>query len=184
MLKLQTHQLDNLICDCKKGNLQAKEMLYKHFYGYALGICIRYLTNKDDALEAVNDAFIKAFNAINSFKTESDFKPWFRKILINTTLDYKRKNMRFNGAMELVDNAEQTTYPCTIEQLTVENILNLMKHLSETQHLVFNLYEIDGYSHKEIGTMLNIPESSSRTYLSRAKQILQNLLINHSIYTK
>lgn len=181
---LQNPILNDLISGCRAGNFQAQEMLYKHFYGYALGIAMRYLINKDDALEAVNDAFIKVFKAIGTFKTDSDFKPWFRKILVNTALDYKRKNMRFNQAIEMTDTEVQTTYTSGIQNLSAKDILNLMKNLNETQHLVFNLYEIDGYSHKEIAELLNIPESSSRTYLSRAKQVMQGLLITHSIYTR
>ena len=184
MSQRQTSTVDDLIRSCKTGNLKSQEMLYKHFYGYALGICVRYLFNRDDALEAVNDAFIKTFKAISSFREDADFKAWFRKILVNTALDYKRKNMRFNQAIEMTDTEVQTTFASGVDKLTAKDILSLMKHLSEIQQVVFNLYEIDGYSHKEIAMQLNIPESSSRTYLSRAKQILQNLLITHSIYTR
>jgi RNA polymerase sigma factor (sigma-70 family) len=179
-----TADVAELISRCKKAHLPSQEQIYKLFYGYAMGICLRYLINRDDALEAVNDSFIKTFKSMATFKEGSDFKSWFRKILVNTALDYKRKNMRFNQAIELTDNSHQTTYASGIEKLSVQDILNLMKNLNELQHMVFNLYEIDGYSHKEISGLLNIPESSSRTYLSRAKQILQQLLITHSIYKR
>ncbi|RZK58439.1 MAG: sigma-70 family RNA polymerase sigma factor [Pedobacter sp.] len=184
MSKPQTPSLEELIHNCKSGDLQYQELLYKHFYGYALGICLRYLYNREDALEAVNDSFIKVFKSINSFRDDADFKAWFRKILVNTSLDYKRKNMRFSQAIEMVDTEPQTTYSSALENLSAKDILGLMKNLNETQSLVFNLYEIDGYSHKEIGKMLNMPESSSRTYLTRAKQTLQSLLITHSIYKR
>jgi len=184
MPQQQKQNFDELISNCRKGHLQSQEVLYKQFYGYALGICVRYLFNKEDALEAVNDAFIKTFKNFGTFREDADFKAWFRKILVNTALDYKRKNMRFNQAVEMTDTVEQTTYVSGIEKLTAKDILGLMKNLNELQHLVFNLYEIDGYSHKEIALKLNIPESSSRTYLSRAKQVLQNLLITHSIHTR
>ncbi len=175
---------NELINRCKSGNLHSQEVLYKRFYGYALGICLRYLFNREDALEATNDSFIKVFKSLNSFDDSRDFKFWFRKILVNTALDYKRKNMRFSQAIELVDTEPQTTYSSAISQLSVKDILNLMKNLNEMQQVVFNLYEIDGYAHKEIGELLNIPESSSRTYLTRAKQTLQNLLITHSIHKR
>jgi RNA polymerase sigma factor (sigma-70 family) len=179
-----SHDLAELISQCKTGNLKSQEMLYKHFYGYALGIAVRYLINKDDALEAANDAFIKAFKAMGSFREGADFKPWLRRILVNTALDHKRKNMKFSQAIEMTDTEPQTTFTSGIENLSAKDILGLIKNLNETQQLIFNLYEIDGYSHKEISIILNIPESSSRTYLSRAKQILQNLLVTHSIYTR
>lgn len=176
--------ISTIIQNCKADDLRSQEMLYKHFYGYALGIALRYLMNKDDALETVNDAFIKVFKSISTFKNDADFKPWFRRILVNTALDHKRRNMKFSQAIEMTDTAQQTTYTSGIENLSAKDILALMKNLNETQHLIFNLYEIDGYSHKEIATLLNIPESSSRTYLSRAKQAMQQLLITHSIYTR
>ncbi|WP_113662531.1 RNA polymerase sigma factor [Pedobacter nanyangensis] len=176
--------LNELISYCKQGNLRYQELLYKQFYGYALGICIRYLNNRDDALEAANDSFIKVFKSIGSFNEEHDFKPWFRKILINTSLDHKRRSMRFSEALELTDTIPQSIHTSVIDKLSAQDILGLMKHLNELQRTVFNLYEIDGYSHKEISGMLNIPESSSRTYLTRAKQALQQLLANHSIYTR
>lgn len=170
-----------LIACCKKGDLRYQEVLYKQFYGYALGICIRYLGNRDDALEAANDSFIKVFKSITSFNEDHDFKPWFRKILVNTSLDYKRKLMRFSEAIELTDSLPQTTHVSIVDKLSAQDILSVMKHLNEMQRTVFNLYEIDGYSHKEIGSMLRIPESSSRTYLTRAKQALQNLLKAHEM---
>lgn len=184
MPQQQNPNIGELIINCKAGSLQAQEMLYKHFYGYALGVAMRYLVNKEDALEAVNDTFIKVFKGIGTFKDGADFKPWLRRIMVNTALDYKRKNMRFSYAMEMTSTEVQTTYTSGIQNLSAKDILNLMKHLNETQRLVFNLYEIDGYSHKEIAVLLNIPEGSSRTYLSRAKQLLQSLLITHSIYTR
>lgn len=184
MAKPQASPLHELLRNCKDGNLQFQELLYKQFYGYALGVASRYLINKDDALEVVNDSFIKVFKSLGSFREDADFKAWFRKILVNTALDHKRKNMRFSQAIEMVDTEVQTTYHSAIDQLSAKDILNLMKNLNETQHLIFNLYEIDGYSHREIGEMLNIPESSSRTYLTRAKQALKNLLGEYSIYTR
>ncbi|WP_293299423.1 sigma-70 family RNA polymerase sigma factor [Pedobacter sp. UBA4863] len=176
--------LIELIASCKKGNLRQQELLYKQFYGYALGICIRYLGNREDALEAANDSFIKVFKSIDSFNQENDFKPWFRKILVNTSLDYKRRSMRFSEAIELTDTIPQSIHTSVIDKISAQDILDLMKSLNEMQRMVFNLYEIDGYSHKEIGSLLNIPESSSRTYLTRAKQALQQLLTTHSIYKR
>ncbi len=180
----RNHSFVELISHCKEGDLRYQEVLYKQFYGYAMGVCLRYLGNRDDALEAANDSFIKVFKSIASFNEDNDFKPWFRKILVNTSLDYKRKNMRFSNAIELTDDVPQTIHTSIIDKLGVEDILGMLKNLNDTQRAVFNLYEIDGYSHKEISQILNIPESSSRTYLTRAKQTLQQLLTTHSIYTK
>jgi len=135
---------DELIEQCKSGSLKYQELLYKQFYGYAMGIGLRYSLNRDDAMEVVNDAFIKVFNAIKHFDSDKPFKAWLRTILVNTAIDRRRKD--------------------------------LMKELPPVQITIFNLYEVDGYSHDEIGQMLSIPVSSSRVYLSRAKEKLRSVL--------
>lgn len=165
-----------LICKCKTGDLVFQEILYKRFYNYALGTGMRYLINRDHAMEVVNDAFIKAFKALHTFKQDQEFKPWFRKILVNTALDYKRDHKKYEYAPEVNESHQQNFFPSVIDQLSAQDILKLLELLPEIQQLVFNLYEIDGYSHKEIGQLLNIAESSSRTYLTRAKQTLQKYL--------
>jgi RNA polymerase sigma factor (sigma-70 family) len=170
-----------LILKCKQGNSKYQEMLYKRYYAYAMGVGMRYLVNRDDALEVVNDAFIKVFKSIGGFQEGAEFKPWFRKILVNTALDHKRKQLKYAWQDEIPETRQQTFYPSVLEKLSAADILNLMKVLPEVQQIVFNLYEIDGYSHKEIGNMLSMAESSSRTYLTRAKQTLQKLLHNELI---
>lgn len=162
-----------LVQKCKTGDLKYQEKLYKHFYGYAMGVGLRYLSNRDDVLETVNDAFIKVFNSLNTFNYDLPFKPWFRKVIINTALDRRRKDIKYLNHVEL-DYANGASNPAqAIENLTAQDILKLLASLPEIQKMVFNLYEIDGYKHEEIGKMLNIPASSSRVHLSRAKEALR-----------
>lgn len=173
MLKHPAISEMELIQKCKNGDLKYQEKLYKHFYGYAMGIGLRYLSNKNDTLEVVNDAFIKVFKSIGKFDEESMFKPWFRKIIVNTAIDRKRKDLKFLYHADL-DQAENiSSCPKAIENLDAGDILKLLFALPEVQRTVFNLYEIDGYSHEEIGQMLGIPASSSRVNLSRAKEKLR-----------
>ena len=166
---------DELIKQCKSGSLKYQELLYKQFYGYAMGIGLRYSLNRDDALEVVNDAFIKVFNAINNFNSDKPFKAWLRTILVNTAIDRRRKDLKFQLNVEL-ENATLVSGANVIENLNAQDILKLMKQLPPIQLTIFNLYEIDGYSHDEIGQILSIPVSSSRVYLSRAKEKLRNVL--------
>ncbi|HEY1024392.1 MAG TPA: RNA polymerase sigma factor [Sphingobacteriaceae bacterium] len=162
-----------LIQKCKEGDLKYQEKLYKHFYGYAMGIGMRYLSNRDDAMEVVNDSFIKLFNGIKSFNDHNAFKPWLRRIVVNTAIDRRRKDLKHLNNIDL-DNAGQLQRPAyIIETLTARDILKLLDHLPAMQRVIFNLYEIDGYTHEEIAKMLSIPSSSSRTYLSRAKEKLK-----------
>lgn len=167
---------EEIISQCKKGSLKHQELLYKQFYGYAMGISLRYSLNRDDALEVVNDSFIKIFNAINNFNSDKPFKAWLRTILVNTAIDRRRKELKFQLNIELNDAVPLITEAKAIESLNVQDILKLMQLLPAIQLTIFNLYEIDGYNHDEIAVLLSIPASSSRVYLSRAKERLRNLL--------
>lgn len=176
MLKRENISEEELIRKCKKGDLKYLEKLYKHFYSYAMGVGLRYLSDREDALEVVNDSFIKVFGSLASFNPENPFKPWLRKIVVNTAIDRRRKNLR---SLELVD-LEEATYigrPAhIIEQMGADDIRMLLNTLPEIQRVIFNLYEIDGYSHEEISDIVGIPESTARVYLSRAKEKLRKAL--------
>jgi RNA polymerase sigma-70 factor (ECF subfamily) len=166
---------DELIQQCKTGSLKYQELLYKQFYSYAMGVSLRYSLNRDDGMEVVNDAFIKVFNAIKNFNSDKPFKAWLRTILVNTAIDRRRKDLKFQLNVEL-ENVTLVTSANAIENLDVQDILKLMRELPPIQVTIFNLYEIDGYSHDEIGQLLAIPVSSSRVYLSRAKEKLRSAL--------
>lgn len=167
---------DELITHCKTGSLKYQELLYNQFYGYAMGIGLRYSLNRDDALEVVNDAFIKVFKAIHNFQSDKPFKAWLRTIIVNTAIDRRRKELKFQLHAD-VDNAMLVGSSITaVENLDADHILQMMTQLPAIQRAIFNLYEIDGYNHDEIANMLNIPSSSSRVYLSRAKEKLRTLL--------
>jgi RNA polymerase sigma factor (sigma-70 family) len=167
---------EDIIRHCKTGSLKHQEMLYKLFYGYAMGISLRYCFNREDAVEAVNDAFIKVFKSIDSYVDDKPFKPWLRSVIVNTAIDRRRKELKFQLNADL-ENAATINYPATaIENLNAQDIIKIMEQLPAVQVTVFNLYEIDGYSHDEIGAMLNLSASSSRVYLSRAKERLRYIL--------
>jgi len=167
---------DELISHCKTGSLKYQELLYKQFYGYAMGIGLRYSLNRDDALEVVNDAFIKVFKAIHNFQSDRPFKAWLRTIIVNTAIDRRRKELKFQLHAEVDDTMNVHVGVTAVENLGVGDILQLMKQLPPIQQTIFNLYEVDGYNHDEIAGMLSIPSSSSRVYLSRAKEKLRTLI--------
>jgi RNA polymerase sigma-70 factor (ECF subfamily) len=167
---------DELIRQCKAGSLRYQELLYKQFYGYAMGISLRYCPNRDDALEIVNDAFIKVFNSITSYDIAKPFKAWLRTIVVNTAIDRRRKDLKLQLNIELDYANPIVVNVNVIDNLNAQDILNLMKELPDIQLAIFNLYEIDGYNHDEIADLLNIPASSSRVYLSRAKEKLRKMI--------
>jgi len=167
---------DEIISECKSGNLKYQELLYKRFYGYAMGISLRYNITRDDALEVVNDAFIKVFNSIGNFNNDRPFKAWFRTIVVNTAIDRRRKDLKLLANVDLEHAVPIGHDAIAIENLNAQDILKLMNQLPPIQLTIFNLYEIDGYNHEEIAQLLAMPASSSRVYLSRAKEKLRTLL--------
>jgi RNA polymerase sigma factor (sigma-70 family) len=167
---------DELVRQCKNGDLKPLEALYKHFYGYAMGVGLRYCANRDDALEVVNDGFIKIFNSLNSYNPDKPFKAWLRRIIVNTAIDKNRKEKKHMWAQDLEMAEQVVTGSTIIEHLNARDILNMLDKLPELHRTIFNLYEIDGYSHDEIAKMLAIPASSSRVYLTRGKDKLRELI--------
>jgi RNA polymerase sigma-70 factor (ECF subfamily) len=167
--------LDEIIQGCLKKKLKSQEMLYKRFFGYALSVAMIHNKNRDNALEIVNDSFVKVFNQIGRFDNTLSFKSWLNKIVINTSIDKFRKNNK----NILYDDKETFLVPDEspniLTELTAQDILRLLNLLPEIHRLVFSLYEIEGYSHDEISEMLKIPENTSRVYLSRAKKRLREL---------
>ncbi len=167
---------DELIRQCKSGSLKYQELLYKQFYCYAMGISLRYCQNRDDAMEVVNDAFIKLFKSIDSFNAEKPFKAWLRTIVVNTAIDRRRKDIKLLQNTDLDEAGHLTIGISAIEDLLADDIIKMMQTLPPIQLAIFNLFEIDGYNHDEIGEMLKIPASSSRVYLSRAKEKLRKVI--------
>lgn len=166
----------DLIKKCKSGDLKHQELLYKQFYGFAMGVGMRYLSNRDDAMEVVNDSFMKVFKGIQFFKENQPFKAWLRRIVVNTAIDCRRRNLKHSDQLDIEEAVSLGKSAEVIDHLTAKDILKLLDKLPETHRMIFNLYEIDGYNHDEIGNMLNIPVSSSRVYLSRAKEKLRKQL--------
>jgi RNA polymerase sigma factor (sigma-70 family) len=171
----------DLIQKAKSRDPRSLERLYKHFYGYAMSVALRYSGNREEACEIVNDSFMKVFDKIDQFSPENSFKGWLRRILINTSVDYYRKNLKYMVLMD-IEKADAASYQSSIiEELSREDILDMLRELPEILRIIFNMYEIEGYKHNEIADALNIPSSSSRTYLARAKEKLREKVIalNH-----
>ncbi|NJN25323.1 MAG: RNA polymerase sigma factor [Cyclobacteriaceae bacterium] len=139
-----------------------------------MAICLRYASDKKDAQEITNDTFMKVFSHINKFDLQQSFKGWLRKITINSALDHLRRNKRHSHYIE-IDHFFVTSNESAFSKLSAEDLLQIIALLPDIQRYTFNLYEIEGYSHQEIATQLGIPESSSRVYLTRAKQRLREL---------
>ncbi len=161
---------------------RGKSYIYRTYYGYAMAVVLRYVSVEVEAEEIVNESFVKVFRKISSFEMhtedavlEKTFKSWLARIAVNTSIDTIRSK-KPTGMLEDTTDEDLKIHAVMIsDNLGVQDILKLLDRIPNVQRSIFNLFEIEGYSHEEIGQMLNIPESTSRTYLTRAKQRLRKL---------
>jgi RNA polymerase sigma-70 factor (ECF subfamily) len=167
----------HLIQEAKNGDRKSIELLYKQFYGYAMSVALRYSNSREEACEIINDSFMKAFDKLDQYDNQNSFKGWLRRILINTSIDYYRKNIKHTAVMDIEKADTETLDPDIIDQLSANDILGVLRDLPEILRIIFNMYEIEGYSHNEISEQLGIPSSTSRTYLARAKKKLREKIL-------
>jgi len=172
----------DIIEGCRKGKRQSQELLYHHYFGFGMSVCLRYTSFRDDALEVLNDSFMKVFSHIHDYDITRPFKSWFRRILVNTALDHYRVRKSLSWQVSYDDPANDVDRLSgdshqheTSLKLDADAILALFNGLPDVYRLTFNLYEIEGYSHDEIAGMLNISPGTSRSHLSRAKKMLREL---------
>ncbi|WP_440133600.1 RNA polymerase sigma factor [Chitinophaga sancti] len=174
-------ELDNIIPECRNGNRKAQAQLYKMFYGFAMTIAMRYATDEHEAADILGHAFVKMFRSIHAFDAnKGNFHGWVKKIIINESLDQIKLRSRF-VSLEIDAVEEPFVNNSIIEKTDAAAILQLVRQLSPATHAVFVLYAIDGYTHKEISTQLNISEGTSKWHLSEARKILQKKLTTINI---
>ncbi|MDR2804735.1 MAG: sigma-70 family RNA polymerase sigma factor [Dysgonamonadaceae bacterium] len=174
---MSDHQ--DLIAGCKRKDTWARKELYELYAPAMLGICARYVDEKETALDILHEGFIKVFTKIESYSGAGSFEGWMRKIFITSALEYLRSVKAFSGTISLEHWTEKTANDADtdiVEQLSADEIIRCINELPPGFRTVFNLYAIEGYSHAEIAQILNIQEVSSRSQLARARQLLQTKL--------
>jgi len=164
--------LHQLIINCKKRDIKSQSEIYHLFAGKLFALCLKYSKTKQSAEDNLQDAFITIFDKIDQYKFKGSFEGWMKRIVINTSLQtYREKN---------VLNLVEENYPDEVEveidedDLSLDFLLKIIQELPERYRMVFNLYVLDGYSHKEISGMLGIAEGTSKSNLSRARLILKD----------
>ncbi len=174
---LTSNSLMEVVEDCLRGKESAMKKFYEHFHGFALSVCMSYCENRDDALEIMNDGFLKVFKNLDKVENIDRIKPWLRRIMINVAIDHFRKNVRKQSA-QLSENVADPNYgdASVYAKLSSEDIMKAVQSLPTNYRMVFNLYAVEGYSHREIGEMLKIAESTSRANLSLANGLLREKL--------
>lgn len=172
-----TYTIDSLLEGCRKGDRKAQESLYKTMASRMMGVCTRYAKDTFEAEDVLQMGFVKVFQKVSEFRGEGSFEGWIRRIMVNTAIESYRKNLRTLNVVDIDEVYDQPQSTFDMSGLELKDLLKLVQQLSNGYRLVFNMYVIEGYSHKEIATELGITEGASKSQLSRARAILKEKII-------
>lgn len=164
---------------CIRKERWAQQKLYEDHYSQLMAVCLRYAKDQSEALDILHEGFIKAFRNIHKYQPGTSIKAWLRRIMVNTSIDYYRKMVR-RRTEDIEEVYDMEGYdPGIIDKLSSEEILALVQTLSPSYRVVFNMYIVEGYSHKEIAEELGITESTSRSNLVKARNKMKELMSLH-----
>ena len=169
--------LKQLIDNCKKNDTKAQSQLYKLFSSKLFSLCLKYSRNYAEAEDNLQDSFVTIFNKISQYKNKGSFEGWMKRVTINTALQRYRKKDVFNIINE--ENIEDVTVEIEDDDISIDYLLGIIQELPDRYRLVFNLYVLDGYSHKEVADMLSITTGTSKSNLARARLILKEKIENY-----
>lgn len=169
--------VDDLLEGCKRQERQSQELLYSLLSGKMFAVCMRYSRDREDAEDILQTGFIKVFRKVSEFKGEGSFEGWVRRIMVNTAIEEYRRKQRNILSTDLEEgyHVQQNTF--SMDQLETKELMSLIQTLPNNYRMVFNLYAIEGYSHREIAVQMGITEGASKTQLSRARDILKDKLL-------
>lgn len=163
-----------LIKGCIKGDRKSQEEFYRIFASKMYTICLSYASKKDDAMDILQDGFIKAFRNIKKFSGEGSLEGWVRRIIVNTAIDYYRKNKKEisfldSAEIQISDQGKENVFA----NFGLDDIIGYLNKLPEGARLIFNLYAVEGYNHREIAEKLNVTEGTSKSQFNRARTLLK-----------
>lgn len=168
--------LDEIIIGCKKQSIPHQKELYQIYSKPLFNLSLKYCTSFTEAEDNLHDSFMEIFQSIDKFKDIGSFEGWMKRITINKAIHKFKKRTNFK-TVDLHSNIEDSEIDLTENELGLETLLNLIQELPNQYRLVFNLYELDDFSHKEIAKLLNISEGTSKSNLSKAKAILKKNIL-------
>lgn len=190
MSKLQGNQTvymteEAIIQGCLRNDASSQKELYHRYSPKMMAVCYRFAHNKEDAEDMLQEGFIKVFSQIHSFRNQGAFEGWIRRIIVHTCINHLKKHKRFNESVDLIYAStvqiREESIPSIVQ---AKQIVDSIRLLPMGYRTVLNLYAIEGYSHKEISMMLEIEESTSRSQYTRAKQMLEDILVKRNIIQK
>jgi len=177
-LSLNNSTENELLTLCKEGDRHACKQLFDMYSGKMMALCYRFARDRNEAQDILQEGFVRVFTKLHLFSGSGSFESWMKRVIINTALKYREKNIVKYNHSEIDNLHVFDTGPSIIEELSKEEILKKIQELPDGYRTVFNLYVIEGYSHKDIGHLLNIGESTSRSQLVKARNLLQQKLLN------
>lgn len=168
-------EIREIINGCLAGDRRDQELLYRRHSAKLYGVCLQYSGNDEEARDILQEGFIKIFENLKHFKYEGSFEGWIRRITVNTALERfrSRHNLYRVDNIDLIPEPDAEPDNDDYSGLAAKDLMKIIRELPPKYRMVFNLYAIEGYSHKEISTMMNISEGTSKSNLSRARLILQ-----------
>ena len=162
---------------CQTNDRLSQEQLYRLYYNYGMTVASRYASNRDDASEIMNDAFVRAMQNLDKYKREYPFKAWFGRILVNCAINHYRKFTVHRIDTQSITYAEEQSFDSNVlSHLSAQDILRLVQQLPQAYRLAFNLYAIEGFSHAEIAEKLGITEGTSKSNLFKARAKLMHMI--------
>jgi len=172
----KTQSEQDLIKGCLKGDNRSQRNLFERFSPLMLSVCRRYVKETDMAESVMLEGFMKVYNKLDSFKSEGSFEGWIRRIMVNESLTWIRKNKTMYLEVDIEKADKEVDFDLISSKLEAEDIIDLIHKLPHGYRTVFNLYAIEGYNHKEIAEQLGINKNTSKSQLSRARAYLQKEL--------
>lgn len=179
----QTSELQELIEGCIRNERSAQEKLYHLFYSRMMGVVRRYIDQEMQAEEVLNNGFLRAFQKIDQYTFQGSFEGWLRKIVFHAVSDYVKQNVRYNEHIMLVEK-DQLIHKDHADRLYYNQLLELVQSLPDATRAVFNMYVMEGFSHKEIGKALNISEGTSKWHLSEGRRMLKDKIEKLQLHIK
>ncbi len=170
---------DQLIERCKKQDRAAQKILYDRYAGLMLAICTRYVYERSEAQDILQEGFLKIFLKISEFEGRGSFEGWLKRVIINTAITHYHKSSKHNKYHYEISDVQETRFETekySESEFTRDELFNVLNSLPEGYKVVFNLYAIEGYKHKEIGKLLNIDINTSKSQYSRAKKLIRKKL--------
>ncbi len=175
---MKKSELKRILRACKSGDPRAQEVLYRHYYGKMLSISLRYAYNREEGVDILHEGFVKIFQNLDQFRSSGSFEAWMSRVMVNTAINHYHRNKKYEQNRQFLEDdlkAEENFGQAehVFSHLNYEELLQLIRQLSPAYQMVFNLYAIEGYNHREIAEILNISEGASKSNLAKARKKLQ-----------